>query len=121
MHNFDQKLLLFRLGLKNADGIQWLEDFQNQLQEVAHNSRPDRSSGGNPGLKHGIHQFNLNSIKKSCGEVCHTNITGIPSEPFDIIQKNVRCQALFENPILDAASQYDKPPQGNIDWVPIST
>ena len=105
------------LGLKNADGIQWLEDFQNQLQDVAYNSRSERSSGENPGLKHGIHQFNLNSIKKSCGEVCHTNITGIPSEPFDTIQKNIQCGALFENPILDAASQYDEPPQGNIDWV----
>ena len=121
MHNFDQKLLSFGLGLKNADGIQWLEDFQNQLQEVAHNSRPDRASERNPGLKHGSHRFNLNSIKKSCGEVCHTNITGISSQPFDTIRKNIQCRALFENPILDAASQYHKPPQGNIDCVRIST
>ena len=113
MHNFDQKLLLFRLGLKNADGIQWLEDFQNQLQEVAQNSRPNTD-----GLKHGSHRFNLNSIKKICGEICHTNITGISSEPFDTIRKNIQCRALFENPILDAASQYNEPPQGNIDWVP---
>ena len=78
------------------------------------NSRPDRASERNPGLSHG---FNLNSIKKSCREVCHTNITGIPSEPFDIIRKNIQCRALFKNPILDEASQYDEPPQGNIDWV----
>ena len=113
MHNFDKKLLSFGLGLKNADGIQWLEDFQNQLQEVAHNSRLDRV----PELKQEGHHFNLNLIKKSCGEVCDTNITGIPSEPYDIIQKNIQCKALFENPVLDAASQYDEPPQGNIDWV----
>ena len=118
MHNIDQKLLLFGLGLKNTNGIQWLEDFQNQLQEVEHNSRLNRVPERNPGLKHETHHFNLNSIKKSCGEVCHTNITGISSEPFDIIQKNIQCKALFENPILDAASQYDKPPKGNINWVP---
>ena len=55
MHNIDQKLLSFGLGLKNTNGIQWLEDFQNQLQEVAHNSRPDRVPEKNPGLKHESH------------------------------------------------------------------
>ena len=40
----------------------------------------------------------LESIKKSCGDICDQTIKGEPGPYFDHIKKSVNCEALFSNP-----------------------
>ena len=59
----------------------------------------------------------IESVKKSCGEICDQNIKGKPGKYFDQIKKNVDCEALFSNPDIDDPSQLQKPPYQIPYWL----
>ena len=56
------------------------------------------------------------SVKKSCGEICDTTISGKPGKYFDEIHKIVDCDALFSNPDIDDPSQFHDPPSRIPKW-----
>jgi hypothetical protein len=52
----------------------------------------------------------LDSILESCGEICHTNISGTPGKFFEALVKKVDCMAILTNPALDASMLEKEPP-----------
>lgn len=50
----------------------------------------------------------IESIRRSCGDVCNTTMTGTPGKHHPFIAKKIDCQELFSNPDIDAP--------GNFDW-----
>ena len=59
----------------------------------------------------------LQSIKKSCGEICDQSIKGEPNDYFQQIKKKVDCTALFNNPDIDNVSQFENPPMRIPKWL----
>ena len=59
----------------------------------------------------------IQSVKKSCGDVCHTNDKGNPGKYFNEIHKNVNCPALFATSDIDAPSQFHDPPMRIPKWL----
>ena len=57
------------------------------------------------------------SVRKSCGEICDTTISGKPGKYFDEIHKKVDCDALFSNPDIDDPSQFHDPPSRIPKWL----
>ena len=54
----------------------------------------------------------LASIKASCGQLCDLDleVTGVPTEHYNYIHKDVVCRALFQNEHIDAPSEFPAPP-----------
>lgn len=61
-------------------------------------------------------KITLDSIIKSCGEVCDTTIKGKPDKYFDQVTKNFDCPALFSNPDIDLPLQVERPPRKIPAW-----
>ena len=59
----------------------------------------------------------LESIKKSCGDICDQTIKGQPGPFFDHIKKSVNCEALFSNPEIDILSDFPHPPKRIPKWL----
>ena len=53
----------------------------------------------------------INAILKDCGDVCDTNITGVPSLYYPMIRKRVNCTGLFLNHALDAGRSIGRAPE----------
>jgi len=53
----------------------------------------------------------LKSIKESCGEVCETDKEGVDGKYYKFIEKKIDCEALFTNPDIDAAGEFESPPK----------
>ena len=51
----------------------------------------------------------IESIKKSCGDVCNQFLRGKKGEFFEEIHKNVECHALFNNSDFDKLSEFESP------------
>lgn len=60
---------------------------------------------------------NIDSVKKSCGEICDQSIEGKPGKYFDFIEKKVDCEALFSNPDIDDPTQFYEPPKKIPKWL----
>ena len=52
----------------------------------------------------------MESIKKSCGQVCQTDMKGEPGKYYQAIRKDVDCKSLFTNTDIDEASEFQFPP-----------
>ena len=59
----------------------------------------------------------VESIKKSCGEVCDQTMTGKKGEFFDEIHKKIECKSLFNNPDFDKLSEFETPPKKIPKWL----
>ena len=52
----------------------------------------------------------LKGIRKSCGDLCSTDIKGTEGKYYDVIKKDFDCDALFENLDIDRPSKFYSPP-----------
>ena len=59
----------------------------------------------------------VQSVKKSCGDVCNLAKTGKPGKYFDEIEKDINCPALFSNPDIDLYSEFQSPPKRIPKWL----
>jgi hypothetical protein len=55
-------------------------------------------------------KVSLEKIKASCGDICDTTKAGVPGKYFDYTEKNVDCEAIFSNNLIDRPSEFDSPP-----------
>ena len=62
-------------------------------------------------------KLNLKSIQQDCGEICNTNITGVPGKFFEGIKKETNCEALYSNPYIDEPSEFKIPPEFIPKWL----
>ena len=59
----------------------------------------------------------IESVRKSCGQVCDTSVTGTPGKYYDVIEKTVDCDALFSNPDIDAPGEFCDAPKKPPKWL----
>ena len=64
----------------------------------------------------------INSIKKSCGQVCDTSDPGVEGvlkygEQFNQVKKEFICENLFSNENFDKPSEYPRPPRYLPKWL----
>ena len=52
----------------------------------------------------------MKAVLKGCGEICQTDMPGIPSLYHDYIEKQVNCKAILSNPAIDAMMGDPEPP-----------
>ena len=57
------------------------------------------------------YEKHLMQVMDGCGEICDTNIRGLPSLFFDHIKKKLDCIAIGTNAAIDAAGFEDPPPK----------
>jgi len=53
----------------------------------------------------------IQSVKESCGQVCDTTIHGEQGKYFEVLKKDINCEALFTNPDIDAEAEFEFPPK----------
>ncbi len=59
----------------------------------------------------------IESIRKSCGEICNQTLTGKSGEYFDYIKKDVNCKELFANPEIDTPGAFHDAPRRPPKWL----
>ncbi len=59
----------------------------------------------------------IESIRKSCGEICDQTLAGEKGEYFDYIKKNVDCKELFANPEIDTPGAFHDAPRRPPKWL----
>ena len=62
-------------------------------------------------------KITIESIRKSCGQVCDTSKTGTPGKYFNKIEKTIDCDALFANPDIDAPGDFHDAPRKPPKWL----